>query len=116
MPKNFCKHWKDDLAKQRFGWICGQKYAAWVSIHLSDTSNYLTSGSEVAKKFGFVEPTKVQLEYTIYNNQFEMKVLPKISNQKPVPEIINIDDSEDESNDYKNPALFGKQLKPNVVV
>jgi hypothetical protein len=116
MPKNFCKNWKDDLAKQTFGWICGDKYAAWVSIHLSETSNYLTSGSEVAQKFGFLEPTKVQLQYTIYNNQFEMKILPKISKEKKFPEVINIYDSEDESDDYKNPALFQKQLKPIVVV
>jgi hypothetical protein len=45
-----------------------------------------------------------------------MTVLPKNSNQKLVPEIVNIDDSGDESNDHKYPALFGKQVKHKVVV
>ncbi|WJX51941.1 hypothetical protein P8452_38096 [Trifolium repens] len=116
IPKNFCKNWKTEIAKNRFGWICGDKYSVMVSIHLSDTCNYLASGSQVADSFGFAKPTKVLLEYTIDENQFEMTVLPTISNQKPVPEIVNIDDSEDESNDHKYPALFRKQVKHKVVV
>ncbi|WJX85014.1 hypothetical protein P8452_67525 [Trifolium repens] len=111
IPKNFCKNWKTEIAKNRFGWICGDKYSVMVSIHLSDTCNYLASGSQVADSFGFAKPTKVLLEYTIDENQFEMTLLPTISNQKPVPDIVNIDDSEDESNYHKYPALFGKQVK-----
>jgi hypothetical protein len=58
----------------------------------------------------------VQLEYTIENNQFDMTVLPKFSNKKPAPQIINLDDSEDETNGNKKDAMFGKQVKPKLMV
>jgi hypothetical protein len=106
MPAKFCKYWKAEIGKHQLGWICGEKYAIPVSIHLSDTCNYLASGIQVAKKFAIVEPTKVRLEYTIWNNQFEITVLSKISNQKRVPAIIHIDDSDDEPIDQKNPNVM----------
>jgi hypothetical protein len=67
-----------------------------VIFHLSDSRNYSTSGCAVAKKFGFAEQTKVVLEYTIEDNQFEMKVLPINRDQIHVPEIIEIDDGDDD--------------------
>jgi hypothetical protein len=101
MPTNFCKNWKAELSKHKLGWICGHKNSIAVSIYLSDHCNYLACGSQVAEYFAFVEPTRVRLEYTIENNEFEMKVLPKILNQKHVPDIIHIDDSDDEPIDHK---------------
>ncbi|WJX39507.1 hypothetical protein P8452_27041 [Trifolium repens] len=105
IPKNFCKNWKAEIVKHRYGWICGDEYAVMVIFHLSDSRNYLTSRCAVAKKFGFAEQTKVVLEYTIEDNQFEMKVLPTNRHQIHVPGIIEIGDSDDESIHHQNPPL-----------
>jgi hypothetical protein len=96
IPKNICKNWKAEIVKHRYGWICGDEYTVMVIFHLSDSRNYLTSGCAVAKKFGFAEQTKVVLEYTIEDNQFEMKVLPINRDQIHVPEIIEIDNGDDD--------------------
>jgi hypothetical protein len=97
IPNNFCKNWNAEIVKHHYGWICGETYAIMVIFHLSDSPKYLSSGCQVAKKFGFAEPTRVVLEYTIEDNQFEMKVLPKVRQQIHVPKFIEIDDSDDES-------------------
>jgi hypothetical protein len=132
IPKNFCKNWKAEIVKHRYGWICGDEYAVMVIFHLSDSRNYLTSRCAVAKKFGFAEQTKVVLEYTIEDNQFEMKVLSTNRHQIHVPGIIEIGDSDDESIHHQNPPLnvtpristskkqktpyTQNRMEPNVVV
>jgi hypothetical protein len=97
IPENFCKNWITEIVKHKTGWVCGKDYATMVIFHLSDTPKYLSSGCQVAKQFGFTKPTKVVLKYEIENNLFEMKVLPKHHQQMEVPQIIEIDDSDDEA-------------------
>jgi hypothetical protein len=97
IPENFCKNWITEIVKHKTGWVCGKDYATMVIFHLTDTPKYLSSGCQVAKQFGFAQPTKVVLKYEIENNLFEMKVLPKHRQQIHVPQIIVIDDSDDEA-------------------
>jgi hypothetical protein len=97
LPNKFCKNWNAEIAKHKNGWICGRNYATMVIFHLTDSPKYLSSGCQVAKQFGFTKPTKVVLKYEIENNLFEMKVLPKHHQQMEVPQIIEIDDSDDEA-------------------
>ncbi|MCH81162.1 hypothetical protein A2U01_0001944 [Trifolium medium] len=58
-------------------------------------------GQKVAKSFGFVKPTRVELEYKIQKNEFAMTLIPKLesvqSNQ--LPEVRVISSSSDESDE-----------------
>jgi preprotein translocase subunit Sec61beta len=128
LPNKFCKNWNAEIAKHKNGWICGRNYATMVIFHLNDSPKYLSSGCQVAKQFGFPEPTKVVLEYTIENNLFEMKVLQKHRQQIHEPQIIEIDDSDDEakpdanvtpripSSKKQRTAYNQNRIQPKVVV
>ncbi|CAJ2652082.1 unnamed protein product [Trifolium pratense] len=101
LPANFFNLWRFELEKNDCYWISSGVHCVEVSLHLSRSCNYLTSGKVVSEEFAFSQPTRVLFSYNSKSNDFMMKVLGKVI-EHGNKEIISVDSGDDESFDEKH--------------